>query len=80
MGLVNEALHDATSALCGLLGPYVPAGLDRSHLATDEGLSIFCCELSFVCDRCGLLLDLTTLFERPFEEEKLNMVTENRWL
>ena len=53
-------------------------GLVCSYLATDEGLSIFCCELVFVCDRCDLLLDLTTLFERPFEEEKLNMVTEDR--
>lgn len=53
--------------------------LTFTHLATDEGLSIFCCELDFVCERCGLLLDLVTLFERPFvEEEKLNMVTKDR--
>ena len=50
----------------------------RPYLATDEGLSIFCCELAFVCERCDLLLDLTTLFERPFEEEKLNIVTKPR--
>jgi hypothetical protein len=54
-------------------------GLVNEALATDEGLSIFCCELAFVCERCGLLLDLVTLFERLFvEEEKLNMVTRDR--
>lgn len=78
IGLVNEALYDPTSALSVSVGLEVPANRNKAHLATDEGLSIFCCELAFVYDRCDLLLDLTTLFERPFEEEKLNMMNENR--
>ena len=43
---------------------YLPAG----------GLSIFCCNLTLVCSRYDLLLDLIVLLERSFGKERLNIL------
>ena len=48
-----------------------------TYLATDEGLSIFCCGFTFDCSRKDLLLGLVTLCVRSFFWNERNMILQS---